>query len=153
MKQLMVFPLGEGFGLNGNILETNIINLSVVIAIVVSFGGDALRSLLENRRESIVMTLQQADQRAKEAEQKLVDAKHWLEVATRRGEELRQQRKETAERERLDSIAQTEKDLLRLEKEIEEVIPQLVVVMFQLWLYWRLWSLVLWSFSFIEIFF
>jgi hypothetical protein len=30
---------GEGFGLNGNILETNIINLSVVVAIVVSFGG------------------------------------------------------------------------------------------------------------------
>ena len=29
------FPLGEGFGFNGNILETNIINLSVVIAVVV----------------------------------------------------------------------------------------------------------------------
>ena len=143
MKQLMVFPLGEGFGFNGNSLETNIINLSVVIAIVVSPGGYALQ---KDRRKSILMTLQQADQKTKEAEQKLVDAKNWLEVATRRGEELRQQRKESAERERLDSIAQTEKDLLRLEKEMEEVIPQLVVVMFQLWLYWRLWSLVLWSF-------
>ena len=143
MKQLMVFPLGEGFGFNGNGLETNIINLSVVIAIVVSFGGYALQ---KDRRESIVMTLQQADQRAKEAEQKLVDAKNCLEVAKRRGEELRQQRKESAERERLDSIAQTEKDLLRLEKEMEEVIPQLVVAMCQLWFYWRLWSLVLWSF-------
>ena len=122
MEQLMVFPLGEGFGFNGNILETNIINLSVVIAIVVSFGGDALRSLLENRRESIVMTLQQADQRAKKAEQKLVDAKNRLEVAKRRGEEIRHQGKESAERERLDSIAQTEKDLLRLEEGREEVI-------------------------------
>ena len=145
MKQLKAFPLGEGFGFNENILETNIINLSVVIAIVVSFGGDALRSLLENRRESIVMTLQQADQRAKEAEQKLVDAKNRLQLAKRRGEEIRHQGKERAERERLDSIAQTEKDLLRLKKEREEVILQLWVLSFRLWLYWRLWWLIFWS--------
>ena len=146
MKRLVVFPLGEEFGFNGNILETNIINLSVVIAIVVSFGGDALRSLLENRRESIVMTLQQADQRAKEAEQKLVDAKNRLQLAKRRGEEIRHQGKESAERERLDSIAQTKKDLLRLKEGRAEVIPQLWGVIFRLWLYWRLWSLVFWSF-------
>ncbi len=71
-------PLGEGFGFNGNILETNIINLSVVIAIVVSFGGDALRSLLENRRQSILKTLQQADERAKEAQEKLLKAQNQL---------------------------------------------------------------------------
>ena len=146
MKQLIVFPLGEGFGFNGNILETNIINLSVGITIVVSFGGDALRSLRDTRRESIVMTLQQADQRAKEAEQKLADAKNRLQLAKRRGEEIRHQGKESAERERLDSLAQTEKELLPLEKGTEEVIPQLCVVIFQLWLYWRFWSLVLWSF-------
>lgn len=57
----------EGFGFNGNILETNIVNLSVVIGIVVSFGGDALRSLLENRRQTVLATLEQANQRAQEA--------------------------------------------------------------------------------------
>ena len=143
MKQLMVFPLEEGFGFNENSLETNIIILSVIITIVVSFGGNVL---LENRRESIVMTLQQADQRAKEAEQKLVDAKNRLRLAKRRGEEIRHQGKESEEREWLDSLAQTEKDLLFLEKGTEEVIPQLCLVIFQLWLYWRLWSLVFWSF-------
>ena len=30
------FPAGEGFGFNTNILETNIINLAVVIAVVVT---------------------------------------------------------------------------------------------------------------------
>lgn len=74
-------PLGEGFGFNGNILETNIINLSVVIGIVVSFGGDALRSLLENRKQIILNNLQQADQRAKEAQEKLQQAKTQLELA------------------------------------------------------------------------
>jgi len=42
---------GNGFGINTNILETNIINLAVVIAIVISFVGDALRELLETRRQ------------------------------------------------------------------------------------------------------
>ncbi len=122
MKELFSLPSGEGFGLNGNILETNIINLSVVIAIVVSFGGDALRSLLENRRQSILTTLEQADRRAKEAEQRLQEAKNRLQLAQRRGDEIRHQGKETAERERLDSIAQTEKDLLRLEEGKQEML-------------------------------
>ena len=113
---------GEGFGLNGNILETNIINLSVVVAIVVSFGGDALRTLLENRRQSILTTLQEADRRAKEAEQRVLEAKSRLEMAQRRGEEIRHQGQETAERERLDSITQTDKDLRRLEEGRQEVV-------------------------------
>jgi F-type H+-transporting ATPase subunit b len=122
MKEFVSLPSGEGFGLNGNILETNIINLSVVIAIVVSFGGDALRSLLENRRRSILTTLEQADRRAREAEEKLIEAKSRLALAQQRGNEIRLQGKETAERERLDAIAQTEKDLFRLEEGREEVL-------------------------------
>ena len=39
---MTILPFGnEGFGFNGNILETNIINLSVVLGVVISFGGDA----------------------------------------------------------------------------------------------------------------
>ena len=38
---------GHGFGINTNILETNVINLAVVIAVVISFVGDAVRELLE----------------------------------------------------------------------------------------------------------
>lgn len=35
---LSYWPLAEGFGLNTNILETNIINLSVVFGILIFFG-------------------------------------------------------------------------------------------------------------------
>ena len=42
---------GHGFGINTNILETNVINLAVVIAVVVTFVGDAVRELLENRKK------------------------------------------------------------------------------------------------------
>nr|YP_009105534.1 CF0 subunit I of ATP synthase [Lobosphaera incisa]AIT94209.1 CF0 subunit I of ATP synthase [Lobosphaera incisa] len=109
-------PLGEGFGFNGNILETNIINLTVVIGIVVSFGGDALRSLLENRKQIILNNLQQADQRAKEAQEKLQQAKTQLELAKNKASEIRQQGNITAEQEKKQCIRQTQDDIMRLEE-------------------------------------
>ena len=64
-------PLGESFGFNFNILETNLINLSVVLGIVISFGGNALRSLLDNRKQTILNNLEEADKKAAEAQEKL----------------------------------------------------------------------------------
>jgi len=69
------FSLGEGIGINTDILDTNIINLTVVIGVLVYVGGDVLSSLLTNRKEMILKTLQDADDRYKEAEQKIADAK------------------------------------------------------------------------------
>ena len=86
---LGALPLGEGFGFNGNILETNILNLGVVLGIVVSLGGDTLRSLLSNRQEGISKNLQQADERAQEAKQRVLEAKSQLEKAQKRSEERR----------------------------------------------------------------
>lgn len=115
-------PPGEGFGFNGNILETNIINLSVVIAIVVSFGGDALRSLLQNRKETILNNLQEADQRAKEAQEKLDQARTQLELAKKKAIEIREQGIITAEQEKKQCIRQTQEDSLRLEEVKQETL-------------------------------
>jgi F-type H+-transporting ATPase subunit b len=112
----------EGLGFNGNILETNIVNLSVVIGIVVSFGGDALRSLLENRRQRILATLEQANQRAQEAKQRLEEATSQLEFAQKRAEEIRQQGKAAAGKERSSLLARTEEDVLRLETAKDETL-------------------------------
>ena len=43
---MIIFPLGHGFGINTNIFETNILNLAVVIAIVISFVGNNLTAIL-----------------------------------------------------------------------------------------------------------
>ena len=42
------------FGFNTNLLETNVLNLSVVVAVVVIYIGDALKSLLANRKQTIL---------------------------------------------------------------------------------------------------
>jgi F-type H+-transporting ATPase subunit b len=115
-------PSGEGFGFNGNIFETNLINLSVVIAVVVSFGGDALRSLLDNRKQIILNNLQEADQKAKEAEEKLTKARAQLDLAKKKAIEIREQGTLTAEQEKKQSIRQTQEDLSRLEEIKQETI-------------------------------
>ncbi len=115
-------PSGESFGFNFNILETNLINLSVVIGIVVSFGGNALRSLLDNRKQTIVNNLEQADTKAKEAQEKLNKAKTQLQAAKNKAAEIKQQGTITAEQEKKQCIFQTEQDILRLEQVKQETI-------------------------------
>ena len=113
---------GEGFGFNGNILETNILNLAVVLGVVISFGGDALRSLLENRKQTILKNLQEADKRAKEAQEKLVQAKTQLELAQKKASEIRQQGLLAIEKEKEKCIEKAEQDAARLEEKKQETI-------------------------------
>jgi F-type H+-transporting ATPase subunit b len=116
------FPAGEGFGFNTNILETNIINLAVVIAVVITFVGDALRSLLENRKQTVLNNLREADQRATEAQEKLNQAQSQLELAKTKAVEIKEQGLITAEQEKVQTIRQAEKDVLRLEELKDETI-------------------------------
>lgn len=85
-------PVGNhgGFGFNGNILETNILNLAVVIGILVYYGGDFLSSLLETRKQTIMKSLNDAEARYQEAMKQLEDAKTEFEVAKSEAESIMQ---------------------------------------------------------------
>jgi F-type H+-transporting ATPase subunit b len=78
---------GHGFGFNTNILETNVINLAVVIAVVVSVV-ETQCELLKNRKETIINNLREAD-RANEALEKRDLAKAQLQEAQKRAKEIR----------------------------------------------------------------
>ena len=80
---------GDGFGFNGNILETNIINLAVVVGVVVSFVGGNLTQLLEDRQKTILNNLQEANQRAIEAQDRLNQARTQLDIARKKAKEIR----------------------------------------------------------------
>jgi F-type H+-transporting ATPase subunit b len=67
--------LAEGFGFNTNLLETNILNLAVVLPLVFSLGKDTLTSILDTRREKILNSLRSADDRFKQAQLELDAAK------------------------------------------------------------------------------
>lgn len=114
--------LGEGFGFNGNLLETNILNLSVVLAVVVSLGGDALRSLLQARKQAIVQNLKEVEQRAEEAEEKLNQALAQLELAKGKASDIREQGVKTSEQERRQVLRQAEEDGNQLKQLQQETL-------------------------------
>jgi len=88
---MSIFSLGHGFGINTNILETNIINLAAVIGIVISFVGNNLTALLEDRKKVILKNLQEANQRALEAQEKMNQARAQLEIAKKKAQEIREE--------------------------------------------------------------
>jgi F-type H+-transporting ATPase subunit b len=86
----------EGFGINTNVLETNILNLSVVIGVLFVVGKDVLTSLLDERRQKIVQSLEDVEARYKEAQDKLEKANIELNDAVEKAKEIRAQSTLTA---------------------------------------------------------
>lgn len=111
-----------GFGFNTNILETNIINLAAVVGIVVSFVGKNLSSLLEDRKNTIRKNLQEANQRAIEAEEKLNVARAQLEIAKKKAQEIREEGVLRATQEINNVVSQHELRLARLEEFKQETL-------------------------------
>ena len=70
----------EGFGINLNLFETNIINLAVVIFGLYKFLPSFLGGILNRRREAILADLKDAEDRLQEANSALSKAK--LDLAT-----------------------------------------------------------------------
>jgi len=110
------FPLGEGFGINTNLLETNVLNLAVVIGVLVVFGGDVLTSILNNRKELIVKSLNDAEEMFQEATAKLANAKAQLEIAKTKAEEIRAQGLVSSKLATANLLERAEEDIKRLEE-------------------------------------
>lgn len=102
------------FGFNTNILETNVLNLAVVLAIVITYVGDALRGLLANRKQTILNNFREADQRASEAQDRLNQARLQLEKAKTKADEISQQAVFTVDQEKKQILSQTQEDIKRL---------------------------------------
>jgi F-type H+-transporting ATPase subunit b len=71
----------EGIGLNLDILETGLLNILALLAILVYTGKDFLGSLLEERKTTIVQSVQDAEDRLTEAQKRLTEAQKQLDQA------------------------------------------------------------------------
>ncbi len=119
---LGILPLAEGFGINTNIFETNLINLAAVVAIVVSFVGKNLSALLEDRRKTIVNNLQEASLRAEEAKQRLTVAKNQLIEAKKKAEDIREEGILRATQEVNSCLSQHEERISKLDEFQQETV-------------------------------
>ena len=119
---MTIFPIGHGFGINTDIFETNIINLAAVIGIVVSFVGNNLTAVLDDRKKTIVNNLQEATQRALEAEEKLNQARLQLESAKKKAQEIRSEGVSRATQEINTVVSQHEMRLSKLQEFKQETL-------------------------------
>jgi len=79
--QIFTLLANEGISLNTDILETGLINIFALLAILVYTGRDFLGSLLEERRTTIVKGVQDAEDRLNEAKTRLAEAQKQLNQA------------------------------------------------------------------------
>ena len=79
--QIFTLIANEGISLNTDILETGLINILALLAILIYTGRDFLGSLLEERRTTIVKGVQDAEDRLSEAKKRLVEAEKQLNQA------------------------------------------------------------------------
>jgi F-type H+-transporting ATPase subunit b len=79
--QIFTLLAEEGISLNTDILETGLINILALLAILIYTGRDFLGSLLEERRTTIVKGVQDAEDRLNEAQKRLAEAQKQLNQA------------------------------------------------------------------------
>ena len=97
----------EGFGLNLDLFETNIINLAVVIFGLYKFLPGFLGKILEKRRTTILTDLKDAEERLLQAKNSLSKAKDELASAKQKADKIRNDCKARAEAIRLESEKRT----------------------------------------------
>jgi len=103
-----------GLGLNFDILETNLINLIIIIGVLIYFGGKFLGKTLSTRRDAIAAAITEAEQRKQEAVKALAEQQQKLAQAQAEAKQILVEAETMAQRSRQDIIAQAQADVERL---------------------------------------
>ncbi len=105
-----------GFGLHFDLLETNLINLSILIGVVFYFGRKFLGKTLSERRSVIEEAILDAQKRQKEAASALADAQQKLAQAQAEAERIRATAEENAQTARSAVLDAAAKDVERMKE-------------------------------------
>ncbi len=106
----------QGFGLNLNLFETNVINLAIVIFGLYKFLPNFLGGMLQKRREAILIDLKDAEDRLEKSSKALSKAQKDLADAAKRAEQIRTDCKTRAEAIRLESEKRTVEEMARIKQ-------------------------------------
>ena len=104
----------SGFGLNLDILETNLINLVIIVGVLVYFGKNSLGKTLTDRRTQIEAAIKEAEQRKEKAAAALAEQQQKLAQAKTEASRIRAEAEERANAVRANVMAQAEEDMQRM---------------------------------------
>ena len=112
----------HGFGFNTNPIETNILNLRVVMGIVVSQLGEFLKNRLDDRRKMIISILQEAEKKKKQLQQQLKEARKAVDDAQFTSQKIRNQSIRAIEKENSIAKQKLKEDLRRFQENSQQII-------------------------------
>lgn len=104
----------EGFGLNLDILDTNVINLAILIGVLLYFGRGFLGKILGERRATIEQAIKEAEQRQQQAAKKLSEQQEKLTKAKSEAQQIIADAEERAKTVKANLLAQAEQDVERM---------------------------------------
>ena len=104
-----------GFGFDFNILETNLINLAIVIGVLIYFGRKFLGNTLASRRAQIEEAINDAERRKREAVSALAEQQQNLAQAQLKAKEIIEVAQQSATKVREDILVQAKADVERMQ--------------------------------------
>lgn len=104
----------KGFGLNPNFLESNVINIAILLSGVVYLGRNFLTSALESRQQKVAEAIQESEERLQQANKRLVEAEKQLAEAKLVIEQIKKDAEVTARKVKETILAQGKLDIERL---------------------------------------
>nr|URN73655.1 ATP synthase CF0 subunit I [Trikeraia hookeri var. hookeri] len=116
------WPSAGSFGLNTDILATNLINLTVVVGVLIFFGKGVLKDLLDNRKQRILSTIRNSEELRKGTMEQLEKARIRLQKVELEADEYRMNGYSEIEREKANLINATSISLEQLEKSKNETL-------------------------------
>lgn len=105
-----------GFGLNFDILNTNLVNLVIIIGVLLYFGRKVVGKTLSDRHERIETAISTAERRASEAAASLAEQQQKLAQAQAEAERIRKAAEENAKVARDNILAQAKQDIQRMQE-------------------------------------
>ena len=104
----------SGFGLNLDILETNLVNLAIVIGLLVYYGRGFIGKLLTTRRSQIETAIREAEERQQKASAALAEQEKKLAEAQVEAERIRANAAERAQAVKAQIAEQAAQDVARM---------------------------------------
>lgn len=114
MSNILYLAHEGGWGLNFNILETNLINLAILVGLLLYYGPQFIGKILSDRQARIEAEIQEAEKRAADAAAALADAQQKLARAQAEAEKIRAQAEATAKTAKEQILAQGKVEVERL---------------------------------------
>lgn len=103
-----------GIGLNFDILETNVLNLAIILGVLFYFGRSVLGKMLSDRRSGIESAITEAEQAAANASAALAEAQQKLAQAKAEAERIRTESQTNAQRAKEEVLAKGKADVEKI---------------------------------------